>query len=127
MSHCLKDEAINLGLAGNGRERAPTRAMVQDCFYGNFNLAICVPLRRGPTVAMPRAPAPSVRSTLRQTCAVHPLTLHFPSMIVPPVIPYLIPDHWYSSREYSLVITITELSYPSLLVVAPSIAHHIMS
>ena len=45
-----EDEAINLGLAVNGRERAPTRAMAQDRFYGNFNPAVCVSLPRGQLV-----------------------------------------------------------------------------
>ena len=47
LSHLPEDEAINIGLAVNGRERAPTRAMVQDRFYGNFNPAVCVSLTRG--------------------------------------------------------------------------------
>jgi hypothetical protein len=47
LSHLPEDEAINIGLAVNGRERAPTRAMAQDRFYGNFNPAVCVSLPRG--------------------------------------------------------------------------------
>ena len=47
LSHLPEDELINLGLAVNGRERAPTRAMAQDRFYGNFNPAVCVSLPRG--------------------------------------------------------------------------------
>jgi hypothetical protein len=50
LSHLPEDEPINLGLAVNGRERAPTRAMVQDRFYGNFNPAVCVSLSRGQLV-----------------------------------------------------------------------------
>jgi len=46
LSHLPEDEVVNLGLAVNGRERAPTRAMVQDRFYGNFNPAVCVSLSR---------------------------------------------------------------------------------
>lgn len=47
LSHLPEDEQVNLGLAVNGRERAPTRAMAQDRFYGNFNPAVCVTLPRG--------------------------------------------------------------------------------
>jgi hypothetical protein len=47
LSHLPEDEVINIGLAVNGRERAPTRAMAQDRFYGNFNPAVCVSLPRG--------------------------------------------------------------------------------
>ena len=50
-SHLPEDELINLGLAVNGRERAPTRAMAQDRFYGNFNPAVCVSLPRGQLVS----------------------------------------------------------------------------
>ncbi|KAF9643109.1 hypothetical protein BDM02DRAFT_3123852, partial [Thelephora ganbajun] len=46
LSHLPEDETINLGVAVNGRERAPTRAMVQDHFFGNFNPAVCVSLTR---------------------------------------------------------------------------------
>lgn len=49
-SHLPEDEPINIGLAVNGRERAPTRAMVQDRFYGNFNPAVCVSLTTGQLV-----------------------------------------------------------------------------
>lgn len=47
LCHLPDDEVINLGLAVNGRERAPTRAMVQNRYYGNFNPAVCVSLQRG--------------------------------------------------------------------------------
>jgi hypothetical protein len=47
LSHLPEDEAINIGLAFNGRERTPTRAKVQDRFYGNFNPTLCVSLPRG--------------------------------------------------------------------------------
>ena len=50
LSHLPEDEVINLGLAVNGRERAPTRAMAEDRFYGNFNPAVCVSLPRGQIV-----------------------------------------------------------------------------
>ena len=46
-SHMPEDESISLGLAVNGRERAPTRAMAQDHYYGNFNPFVCVSLPRG--------------------------------------------------------------------------------
>ncbi|KAF9789193.1 transferase family-domain-containing protein [Thelephora terrestris] len=48
--HLPEDEEINFGLAVNGRERAPTRAMVHDRFYGNFNPAVCVSLPQGELV-----------------------------------------------------------------------------
>ena len=49
-SHLPEDEAIDIGLAVNGRERAPTRSMAQDRFYGNFNPAVCASLPRGQLV-----------------------------------------------------------------------------
>ena len=49
-SHLPEGEEISFGLAVNGRGRAPTRAMVQDRFYGNFNPAVCVSLSRGQLV-----------------------------------------------------------------------------
>lgn len=45
--HLPEDEIIDLGLAINGRERAPNPAMVQDRYCGNFNPAVCVSLPRG--------------------------------------------------------------------------------
>jgi len=50
LSHLPEDQMINLGLAVNGRERAPTRAMANDRYYGNFNPAVCVSLPRGQVV-----------------------------------------------------------------------------
>lgn len=47
LSNLPEDEPINLGLAVNGRARAPNRAMVEERFYGNFNPAVCVSLPRG--------------------------------------------------------------------------------
>lgn len=50
LCHLPEDEVVNLGLAVNGRGRAPTSAMVQDRYYGNFNPAVCVSLPRGQLV-----------------------------------------------------------------------------
>ena len=47
LSDLQEDELINLGLAVNGRERAPAQAMVQNRYYGNFNPTVCVSLSRG--------------------------------------------------------------------------------
>jgi hypothetical protein len=47
LSHLPDDKAINIGLAVNGQERAPTHAMAQDRFYGNSNPAVCASLPRG--------------------------------------------------------------------------------
>jgi hypothetical protein len=47
LSHLPEDETINLGLAVNGRERAPNYRMVRDRYFGNFNPAVCVSLPRG--------------------------------------------------------------------------------
>jgi len=49
-SHLPEDEVIKIGLAVNGRERAPTRDMVNDHFYGNINPAVCVSIPRGQLV-----------------------------------------------------------------------------
>jgi len=46
LSHLPEDEAINIGLAVNGRERVLTRAMARDSFYENYNPAACVSLTR---------------------------------------------------------------------------------
>ena len=63
-SHLPEDEPINIGLAVNGRERAPTRAMVQDRFYGNFNPAVCASLPRGQIV---NADVAFIASTIKKT------------------------------------------------------------
>jgi hypothetical protein len=46
LSHLPDDEVIDLGLAVNGRERAPAYRTDQDRYYGNFNPAVCVSLSR---------------------------------------------------------------------------------
>ena len=67
LSHLPEDEPINLGLAVNGRQRAPTRAMVEDRFYGNFNPAVCVSLPRGQVVNSDVAfIASAVKKTLKE-------------------------------------------------------------
>jgi len=45
-SHLPEDEPIGIGLAVNGRTRAPTVAMARDRFYGDFNPSVCVSLSR---------------------------------------------------------------------------------
>jgi len=42
--HLPEDEAVNLGLAVNGREHVPTRGMAEDRFYGSFNPTVSVSL-----------------------------------------------------------------------------------
>ena len=82
----------------------------------------CVSLSRGLTIVMPQAPTPSIQCVSCQTCAA----AH--NDRVPPATPHPIPDHRSPLYEHSLIITITELSYPLLLLVAPSyIVHHVMS
>jgi len=49
-SQMPEDEVLNLGLAVNGRKRAPTNAMIEDHYYGNFNPSVCVSLPRGQIV-----------------------------------------------------------------------------
>lgn len=67
LSHLPEDEVIDLGLAVNGRERAPNHAMVQDRYYGNFNPAVCVSLPRGQLVNSDVAfIASSVRKALKE-------------------------------------------------------------
>ena len=67
LSHLPEDEPINIGLAVNGRERAPTRAMAQDRFYGNFNPFVCVSLSRGQLVNSDLAfIASAVKESLRE-------------------------------------------------------------
>ena len=67
LSHLPEDEPINIGLAVNGRERAPTRAMAQDRFYGNFNPFVCVSLSRGQLVNSDLASiACAVKEALRE-------------------------------------------------------------
>lgn len=67
LSHLSEDEFISLGLAVNGRERAPSYAMVQDRYYGNFNPAVCVSLPRGQLVNSSVAfIARSVRKALKE-------------------------------------------------------------
>ena len=66
-SHLPEDGVINFGLAVNGRERAPTRAMVEDRFYGNFNPAVCVSLPRGRLVSSDVAVvASAIKKALRE-------------------------------------------------------------
>ena len=67
LSHLQEEEVINLGLAVNGRERAPTRAMVQDRYFGNFIPAVCVSLPQGQLVNSDVAfIADSVKKALRE-------------------------------------------------------------